>query len=590
MGASMSMAFDIFGNDKTASKALAGVGQKADQTGNKLTGMAKMGKAGGLLLASGVGAAAAGAVVAGKALVDMAKNAAEDEAGQRRLARALKNTTGARKGDVKGVEDWISKMGVATGVADDEMRPAFQRLAQGTGDIAKSQDLMKVALDASAGSGKSLKTVTDAMAKASTGNMGALSKLGVKIKDADGNAMSFDDTMKGMAKTFKGQSSEAANSLDGKMSRLKLIMDETKESIGAKLLPVGEKLADWALNKMVPAMQELGAKLLPKLREAWDRISAAFEDARPGLQVLWDGLKGLAKVIADKVAPVLINMYSTYLSGLLKGLGKVGEFMPTLISGFLRFAAQGVKGFKGLYTAVTGVLEGILTVAEKTLGWIPGIGDKIKTAKSGFASFRDDTTRKLDDVERGLKKAARSVEAYGEKAKLVKKAKLEADITDLTEKVTKAKSKLNDPDISKKRRAKLETDISDLMAKAATAKRKLDDIKGKKVTVGVAVAFTRTGQSYVRMPPGSQYAGKTYPLAEGGIVRARPGGIMANIGEGRYDEAVIPLRPGMNVGGGGDLHVHFENPIIGSREDLARYITGVQQDYKRRTGVKLGLA
>jgi TP901 family phage tail tape measure protein len=30
-------------------------------------------------------------------------------------------------------------------------------------------------------------------------------------------------------------------------------------------------------------------------------------------------------------------------------------------------------------------------------------------------------------------------------------------------------------------------------------------------------------------------------LAEGGIVKAQPGGIFANIGEGRYDEAVIPL-------------------------------------------------
>lgn len=33
-------------------------------------------------------------------------------------------------------------------------------------------------------------------------------------------------------------------------------------------------------------------------------------------------------------------------------------------------------------------------------------------------------------------------------------------------------------------------------------------------------------------------------LAEGGIVQHQPGGILANIGEGRYDEAVIPLRDG----------------------------------------------
>ena len=42
-------------------------------------------------------------------------------------------------------------------------------------------------------------------------------------------------------------------------------------------------------------------------------------------------------------------------------------------------------------------------------------------------------------------------------------------------------------------------------------------------------------------------------LAEGGIVQSRPGGILANIGEGRYDEAVIPLSPDVlsQLGGGG---------------------------------------
>lgn len=41
-------------------------------------------------------------------------------------------------------------------------------------------------------------------------------------------------------------------------------------------------------------------------------------------------------------------------------------------------------------------------------------------------------------------------------------------------------------------------------------------------------------------------------LAEGGIVRAQRGGILANIGEGRHDEAVVPLSPAVlsQLGGG----------------------------------------
>ena len=44
-------------------------------------------------------------------------------------------------------------------------------------------------------------------------------------------------------------------------------------------------------------------------------------------------------------------------------------------------------------------------------------------------------------------------------------------------------------------------------------------------------------------------------LAEGGMVSKRPGGIIANIGEGRYDEVVMPLSPEVlgQLGGGSGL-------------------------------------
>lgn len=49
------------------------------------------------------------------------------------------------------------------------------------------------------------------------------------------------------------------------------------------------------------------------------------------------------------------------------------------------------------------------------------------------------------------------------------------------------------------------------------------------------------------------HVGRLPRLAEGGIVRARPGGMAAIVGEGRYDEAVVPLSPQIleQLGGGG---------------------------------------
>ena len=55
--------------------------------------------------------------------------------------------------------------------------------------------------------------------------------------------------------------------------------------------------------------------------------------------------------------------------------------------------------------------------------------------------------------------------------------------------------------------------------------------------------------------------GKIPKLAEGGIVQAQQGGILANIGEGRYDEAVVPLSPAVLSQLGGNGKVEQNNTI-----------------------------
>lgn len=72
-------------------------------------------------------------------------------------------------------------------------------------------------------------------------------------------------------------------------------------------------------------------------------------------------------------------------------------------------------------------------------------------------------------------------------------------------------------------------------------------------------------------------------LAEGGVVKARPGGIIANIGEGRYDEAVVPLSPGvLNALGGGGSQPVTQNNYITS--------TYVPDEIARETANALGWA
>lgn len=91
--------------------------------------------------------------------------------------------------------------------------------------------------------------------------------------------------------------------------------------------------------------------------------------------------------------------------------------------------------------------------------------------------------------------------------------------------------------------------------------------------------------------PGPKFGGVTIgvpdipQLAQGGIVKARPGGTLVNVGEGGQDEAVVPLgRGGMGASGGviGTLRIeHTQNGRVMWTELLK---------LKRELGGSLGLA
>ena len=136
----------------------------------------KLEKFGKVAAAAFAAAAAAAAAYAGKLAIDGVKAAIADEAAQKRLETALQNVTTATDAQIAAVEEQILQTSLATGVADDKLRPALQRLAIATGDVTKSQDLLTLALDISAATGKDVETVPNALGKAYEGNTGALTE------------------------------------------------------------------------------------------------------------------------------------------------------------------------------------------------------------------------------------------------------------------------------------------------------------------------------------------------------------------------------------------------------------------------------
>ena len=246
-----------------------------------------------------VGAAAA--TMAIKIGVDAVKAAIADEKAQVSLAQTLKNTTKATDSQVKAVEDYIDKTARAKGVTDDQLRPSLDRLLRSTESITKAQQLQTLALDISAGTGKDLATVSEALGKAYDGNLGALKRIGVPLDENIIKTKDFDAATKALSQTFAGQADAAAETFAGRMQRLSISLDEAKEKLGTALLEPLAKVADFLAGPVSDAVTGLVDGLT---RSGKQSLTRAFYDAGTGAVTFgydMTGAEGSAYLLGEQI-------------------------------------------------------------------------------------------------------------------------------------------------------------------------------------------------------------------------------------------------------------------------------------------------
>ena len=244
----------LLGNADGAVAAFKKLGKEGERTigqlqtvGNALGGAFDVVRK-AAFIAVGAFTAVAGAATAA------ALAAAADEQSQRRLASQLERTTGASKLQVEMVERFITSAMLATGVADTDLRNGFANLARATGDATQSQRLLNLALDISAATGKDLESVTIALGKASTGQVTALSKLGIPIDENTKKSKDFSSALGQLEAQFGGAAAASADTFSGRMTVLQASLGEVVESIGFALLPFFEKMVTFIQDNILPAL------------------------------------------------------------------------------------------------------------------------------------------------------------------------------------------------------------------------------------------------------------------------------------------------------------------------------------------------
>lgn len=194
-----------------------------------------------------------GAALIGRSARAVVSAFAEEQRSAIRLASVMNNL--GLSFNVPQMEKFIENLSLASGIADDQLRPAMQRLLQVTGSVTKSQQMLQTAIETSRATGIDLVTVAQDLGNAFVGNTRGLRKYGLGLTQAELAAASFIDIQERFNTLFGGTAQDYLDSFAGKMERLAVAGGEAKEKIGQGLVDafatiVGDGNLDLAIERI----------------------------------------------------------------------------------------------------------------------------------------------------------------------------------------------------------------------------------------------------------------------------------------------------------------------------------------------------
>jgi hypothetical protein len=329
-------------------KNLKGADKGVQTFGDKVSAF---GKKAGLAFAA---AGAAAAIYAGKLLKDGVQAAIADEKANALLANTLRNVAGATDETIEKTLAYTRATELATGVTEDELRPSLNRLTIATGDVQKAIALQTLALDVSAGSGKSLESVTQALAKAQEGNTASLVRLGVGLTAAQLKTMSMDDVTKSLANTFEGAAATSADTYQGKMARLGLAFEDVRDTVGGFVLDAITPMVENIVTKVMPALSSFadgigGNKGLKAAFDAFvDGAKKIFIPIFEGINSAFNNIKNAVMENKDEFI-VLFNFLKNYIAPFFGGALKIAiQGIGIAITVVVNAVAALIRGFEAV--------------------------------------------------------------------------------------------------------------------------------------------------------------------------------------------------------------------------------------------------
>ena len=358
--------------------------------------------------------------------VSSVKGAMEDQKAQVQLEKSIRNTTNATSAQVNGLRSFISQTQFSTGVLDDQLRPALNRLVLSTGDVEKSQKLLTLALDVSAGTGKDLESVTVALSKAASGQYTALQRLGVGLNKTVLESKDLDTITAALTAKFSGQASAAAQTFAGQVQILNAYFQEAKETIGYGFIQAlelfsGQGGGAQAFGKALLQISDYLANVIvgigATIREI-QNFTKGLEANYPGLYRWVEALGNVATLIF-KLGTLPLQFFNDAgekaraLAETNKTAGDRYQLMAEKLYGF-KSTVEGAnpviekttKTLKGLTDAQKAVINANIKLQESVV-------NNLQSSLSAAENSLSDVTNKFDDLNKTISGSVTEIVDFG---------------------------------------------------------------------------------------------------------------------------------------------------------------------------------
>jgi len=332
-----------------------------------------------LLGPAAIGAGVAIAGLATKMAVDGVNAAMANEESLVKLTNTLENLGLAHNTDA--IEDYIYQLERSLGVADTELRPAYQKLVVATGDVGKANDALALALDVSAASGKSLEQVTEALSKAFSGQIAGLSRLNLGIDAATIKSGDMDLILQKLSSTTAGAATVSADTLTGRMKVLQTAVDNLGEAFGQGLVNSLKKGTDGTsaavkdMEKFEEGLTDVGESIgdtgfaIAGFVIQANKINTAVNDAAKGNNIFSKAL--------DKALTVLnpVSLVTESLGGAMSFLSGETDVAADSVRNISKAASATADRMIGLAASINAT-----TIATGELNEATGAGPAYKNS------------------------------------------------------------------------------------------------------------------------------------------------------------------------------------------------------------------